>query len=117
MQWLQKFKILMLERSRMKVLQKLEVFTDEAHVVHYGDVAQFDLGLEPYELSTIFEFLELSNSGWFEDDFKIHGAKCYDEEGNSYIVGSISIEMKGRGTRELLELEKRWLEAEKKSLS
>lgn len=100
----------------MKTDEKLTIFTDNTKVLTYGDVVQYDLGLEPYELSSIFAHLDLKGSGWCEDDFTIDGGKSYDEYGYSNVFGILSIKTKEKHQQEFLELEKRWIEAEKKEV-
>ena len=92
----------------------LKIFNSEAYVVTYGTINIYDIGLEPYELENIFAHLDLQGSAWQADDFKIDGGKSYDEEGNSYVFGHLSISTKGRDHQDFVELEKRWTEAEQK---
>ena len=97
----------------MNITNRLEIFTSDNYVVSYGTVNVYNIGLEPYELENIFAHLDLDESGWQRDDFKIDGGKRYDEEGNSYIFGCLSICTKDRDHQDFVELEKRWVEAEK----
>ncbi len=98
----------------MNTTEALKIFNDETFVVTHGTVNIYNIGLEPYELGNIFAYLDLKGSAWQVDDFKIDGGKSYDEDGNSYVFGCLSICVKGRDHQAFLELEKRWIEAEKK---
>ena len=92
---------------------RLKIFNRDTHVVTYGTVNVYNIGLEPYELDNIFAHLDLEGSSWQAEDFKIDGGKHYDEEGNSYIFGCLSISTKGRDHQDFMEFEQRWTEAEK----
>ncbi len=87
-------------------------FNKDRLLTTYGDLLTYDLDLEPWELSNILQHLKVDETSWSSDDFTVKGYKHYDEDGNSYSVGLLKINAKGRSKQDFLELTEIWNEAE-----
>ncbi len=87
-------------------------FKDDSRLIDISKSTILDLDLEPWELSNILMFLNLFESNWSREDFKVDGFKNYDEDYNSYWVGILSIRAEGRNREDFLQLAHLWEEAE-----
>ncbi len=87
-------------------------FEDENEVIKDNLPIAFDLNCEPWELHEILTHLYLTKSTWSNAMFNVDGFKNYDEDGNSYWVGVLTILAEGQNKQDFLELAHLWEEAE-----
>ncbi len=87
-------------------------FNGNRLLITYEDLLIYDLDLEPWELSSILLHLKTDKTNWSSDDFTVEGYKHYDEDGNSYTVGLLKVNSKGKKQQDFLELTEIWNEAE-----
>ena len=87
-------------------------FNGNRLLITYEDLLIYDLDLEPWELSSILLHLKADETNWSSGDFTVDGYKYYDEDGNSYTVGLLKVNSKGKKQQDFLELTVIWNEAE-----
>ncbi len=87
-------------------------FKNEQEVITYELPTVLDLDCEPWELHNILAHLHVSQTAWSDANFNVIGFKNYDEDGNSYHVGLLEVNAKGRNREDFLQLAQIWEEAE-----
>ena len=87
-------------------------FKPDALFITHGDTLLYDLDLEPWELSNIVKHLKTEGTNWSQDELRVEGSKNYDEEGNSYVVGILQINVAKHTQHDFQTLTTLWQEAE-----